>query len=88
MARGIVSQDVTVQGQRHVQVTRMDGQPVDEDEWKVELKVPDADVSRLVTAGWPDESIPGTYHRQFTWWENPPLPNPSPSGKAPDGEGL
>ena len=69
MARGRIAFDRVVQGQRHVQVTRTDGKPVDAAEWAAELRIPEELRDRLVTAGWEDEAIPGWWHRLFVWQE-------------------
>lgn len=83
MARGIVAMDRVAQGQRHVQITRMDGRPVDAAEWITELRIPED--AGLVTAPWQDEAIPGCWHCMMVWWV---VPSPCPPPPAsPDGGG-
>lgn len=69
MARGIVAMDRVAQGQRHVQITRMDGNPVDEAEWVAELRIPED--ARLAQARWQDDTIPGCWHLMLVWWVVP-----------------
>jgi hypothetical protein len=62
----------------------MDGFPVDVDEWKAELRITDP---KAVTAGWPDENIPGTWHCMFVWYPlSQPLPDPEQKLSRAGGE--
>lgn len=84
MAKGRIASDRVAQGQRMVQITRTDGQPVDVAEWAAELRIPED--SRMETAGWQDEDIPGWWHRLFVWWVKVPLVAPLPD-LSPEGRG-
>lgn len=70
MARGTITKDriYNLGRMRTVMVTRMDGKPVDRDEWITELKIPPHEVSRVETAFWADADVPGMMHGVFTWW--------------------